>query len=488
MIVRSKIKLDMAQQGAQSRVSAVQGDGNTRAVEAELLANGSSWKPDAGWEAAITYRKPDGTKGLYNLLDDGSSAITISGSTATVILAAQMLTVPGTVRAAIVFNNQRLDQLTSFPFTVSVARNQFAGAQQSEDYIRLQWLENKLEERIAQLISTEEAVRAGVAAQEANAAAESALEAAQAANEAVSAANTAADAAQAVVDGIVPELEHLRSDLAEITPDDAAIDGKPWTSKKIVDSLCQPFEETGNPVQCYPVANYEVGVKIQIAPKQEGDGYPSPENVRPIAGMDAVQIVHSNDAGASSSYDISLPETVYGGTLDMQTGVLTVDKKLRTLTGNEAYGAYTYTNGFYTGLFDGISIAYNYNTTKFICSHFRRTAFFDENYFGGCEDAFCQEAGGTHKIAFRKSGIEKGDVSAFREWVKSQYDSGTPVQVCYILKDPITLQLTPQRITALSGVNTICTDAEGVIVTSREDPQHTITQLKNAILSLGGNV
>lgn len=25
---------------------------------------------------------------------------------------------------------------------------------------------------------------------------------------------------------------------AEITPDDAAVNGKPWTSKKIVDSLC----------------------------------------------------------------------------------------------------------------------------------------------------------------------------------------------------------------------------------------------------------
>lgn len=146
MIVTSKIRLDMAQPGTANPVYAVQGDGNTRAVVAELLANGSSWAPDDGWEAAITYRKPDGTKGLYNLLDDGSSAINISGSTATVILAQQMMTVPGAVRAAIVFNNQRLDQLTSFPFLVSVARNQFAGGTASEDYIRLQWLEDKLEE------------------------------------------------------------------------------------------------------------------------------------------------------------------------------------------------------------------------------------------------------------------------------------------------------------------------------------------------------
>ena len=48
--------------------------------------------------------------------------------------------------------------------------------------------------------------------------------------------------------------------------------------------------------------------------------------------------------------------------------------------------------------------------------------------------------------------------------------------------------ITPQQITALSGVNTIYTDADVLIVTCAEDPKHTITELKNAIISLGGNV
>lgn len=79
-------------------------------------------------------------------------------------------------------------------------------------------------------------------------------------------------------------------------------------------------------------------------------------------------------------------------------------------------------------------------------------------------------------------------VESLKAYLKTQYDGGTPVQACYCLDEPYEIQLTPQQITALSGVNTIYTDADGVIVTGAEDPKHTITELKNAILSLGGNI
>ena len=75
-----------------------------------------------------------------------------------------------------------------------------------------------------------------------------------------------------------------------ISPDDGAVDGKPWTSKQIVDVLCPPLEASGNPVQCYPVANYPLGVKASWEPRQEGDGDPSPDNVRPIFGRNQVTV------------------------------------------------------------------------------------------------------------------------------------------------------------------------------------------------------
>ena len=61
-----------------------------------------------------------------------------------------------------------------------------------------------------------------------------------------------------------------------ISPDDAAVDGKPWTSKHIVDMLCPPLEASGNPVTCTPVAGYPLEVKAAWQPRQAGTGDPYP--------------------------------------------------------------------------------------------------------------------------------------------------------------------------------------------------------------------
>lgn len=112
---------------------------------------GSHGRLQGGVEAAIAYKQPGGTKGLYNKLADGAEAISISGNVATVILATQMLTVSGTVQASLVFNDAQLNRLTTFPFSVSVASNPAAGAQKTEDYLRLQWLEDKLDEYVKKI-------------------------------------------------------------------------------------------------------------------------------------------------------------------------------------------------------------------------------------------------------------------------------------------------------------------------------------------------
>ena len=146
MNVVSKIVADLTRPNIGARVNAVQGDGNTRLAEITLLCGGVTWTPPEGVEAAIAYYQPGGTKGLYNKLADGTAAISITGNVVTVILAPQMLTVSGTVQASLVFNDSQLNRLTTFPFAVSVASNPSVGAQKTEDYIRLQWLEDKLDE------------------------------------------------------------------------------------------------------------------------------------------------------------------------------------------------------------------------------------------------------------------------------------------------------------------------------------------------------
>lgn len=63
---------------------------------------------------------------------------------------------------------------------------------------------------------------------------------------------------------------------ADAKVDNSSIGDKPWSSKHIIDMLCPPLEESGNPVVCYPVAGYALGVKAMWEPAQEGSGTPYP--------------------------------------------------------------------------------------------------------------------------------------------------------------------------------------------------------------------
>ena len=72
------------------------------------------------------------------------------------------------------------------------------------------------------------------------------------------------------------ELNTVKQKVKSITPDDSTVGEKPWSSKNIVDMLCPPLEESGNPVVCYPVEGYPLGVKAKWEPVQEGSGTPHP--------------------------------------------------------------------------------------------------------------------------------------------------------------------------------------------------------------------
>ena len=59
--------------------------------------------------------------------------------------------------------------------------------------------------------------------------------------------------------------------------DDAVISAKnPWSSRKIIETLCPPINESGNPVTCEPVAGYPLGVVASWEPTQAGTGEPYP--------------------------------------------------------------------------------------------------------------------------------------------------------------------------------------------------------------------
>lgn len=158
---------------------------------------------------------------------------------------------------------------------------------------------------------------------------QAASESAQAALESKTAAatsevNAAASAkkAQDVADSLpedyttaVNDIATLKQQVKNITPDDSTIGGKPWSSKHIIDMLCPPLEESGNPVVCYPVAGYPLGVKAKWEPTQEGTGTPSSENIRPIKGRDSVTVERCGENLLNPELNAYNTYTPYGLTI-----------------------------------------------------------------------------------------------------------------------------------------------------------------------------
>lgn len=72
-------------------------------------------------------------------------------------------------------------------------------------------------------------------------------------------------------------------------------------------------------------------------------------------------------------------------------------------------------------------------------------------------------------------------VDEFKTWLNTQN-----VQIVYPMEEPVTIQLTPQEILALSGTNTIYTDTGDTTVSGRADPNTIIQQLATRIAALEG--
>ena len=417
----------------------------------------------------------------------------------------------------------------------------------------------------------------------------------------ISAAKEQADRAQAEADRAEAARANAEDVVESCIPDDTAVDGKPWTSKKIVDSLCQPFEESGNPVQVYPVENYPLDVKVRWEPVQEGSGDPSPDNIRPIKGRDRVTVercgenlfdtrnidktlrgVHitSDESGAitlegtktgtgcitvadvycpagkyyfkttdrncltalvgytdkgvgvitlsapnyirigvkgndyseaktvlasltygidqpdtysaytGSTIDIALPETVYGGEVDAVSSEGQETWKTLTLDGTEEW---MLSNDYFEVAYRDLGIPSSKNNIAAAKLSQHADRYIIDNPYGNTSADKCAWVYSTMAKPYAnlriKHEAEQSTLENWKSYLASQYAAGTPMQIAYKLAEPVPFNATGAHpIPALSGMNTIYTDADSVVVTGAEDPKHTITELKNAIISLGGNV
>ena len=378
--------------------------------------------------------------------------------------------------------------------------------------------------------------------------------------------------------------------------DTTVTDSAPWSSKHIVDMLCPPLDETGNPVTCYPVAGYPLGVVASWEPTQAGTGEPSPDNIRPISGRDAVSVERCGEnllninpfnkftkngityeyvpnggihisGTATTSVDsqtfpvcylppgkyygldtgegvaasfvvqrngkyswlnakgifeilagdvtkywyaiatsgttldktiypyivpgstppteytpytgqtatLTIPSTIYGGTVDAVTGEGLGTWKLLTLDGTEPWNAVGSGDTLYFQS-TSISIGTRVLSRGDYCTTFPIASVSSSNTVQGVN-------GWKTSLYLRWSTF--ADVAALKSYLAAQYAAGTPVQVCYKLATPTPFIATgAQPIPALPGVNTLMTDANTLTVTGRADPIKRITDLEDAVASM----
>ena len=85
-----------------------------------------------------------------------------------------------------------------------------------------------------------------------------------------------------------------------------------WSAKHTADTLLPMQKVTGNPVVIETLEGYPLELSASWAPKQEGSGTPSPDNVRPITGTKLVTLRKSSKNLLNPADVNTLPREAYG--------------------------------------------------------------------------------------------------------------------------------------------------------------------------------
>ncbi len=235
------------------------------------------------------------------------------------------------------------------------------------------------------------------------------------------------------------------------------------------------FEGDGSPLR---------GLTVGIEPVQSGSGDPSPDNVRPISGWTGATVFHSG-ADPSDPEEIAVSwadgaGTVYGGTLDVLSGVLTADVYFHAFDGTETLLSNGSGESRYFAYVAGVGNTIDRSTAPYSgFSHLETRQPTTGNTGSGANVYYTSSTSpGQTRIAFRfpyNMGLITQE--AMLDYLAAQYAAGTPVQAWFRLKPEyaVTCQLTPQQITTLLGENRIWADTGPVSAAYRslEDAQRS---------------
>lgn len=196
-------------------------------------------------------------------------------------------------------------------------------------------------------------------------------------------------------------------------------------------------------------------------------------NICPISGWTGgnIHVSPTTDAEDGTTYSITFPAeagTVYGGTLDVTQGKLTVDKVAVTIDGNnikfDRVMSYGTLKRFGTVYPSGLSAKYTGNTTYCIAD--KLTPSYNNTIainYDRPEGYYCFPYSSAFFVSMPSSTITS--IAEANAWA----GDNTP-KVVYELATPIVYDLTPTEVSTLLGTNNIFADCGDSTVDYYADP------------------
>ena len=230
------------------------------------------------------------------------------------------------------------------------------------------------------------------------------------------------------INEIASDLDDVKDEVADLKDLEGSASGDIAT---FVDGSANPLKE----------------LKISIEAVQSGSGDPSPTNVRPITGWTGANVyVSGEDTSDPTTYNInwqSTAGTVYSGTLNVKTGVLTVTHVCNRITtistiGDGGKSAFLRLSPF------AISINISVNNLKCNCLK-------PSNYNTQLDNH-------VHFATKEICALMFADVigTTVAEW--EEYLDEKPLYIYYKIETPIEYNITPTEIRSLLGQNNVWAD------------------------------
>ena len=195
------------------------------------------------------------------------------------------------------------------------------------------------------------------------------------------------------------------------------------------------------------------GIKLKVGTGTSN--YPVVFKVQIESGSTATTYTPYNPS--SRSISISLGQTVYGGTLDVTAGTLTVDRAYAVFDGSSdenwrmhgTIASWFYADNAFTNVFTDASASNFSISNAYKQSTYSTVANIENGKFA---------IGYSSGSAVLRTVFKDTRYTTVQEWTDAL--ATNHIQLCYKLATPQTIQLTPQQVELLLGENNIWSDGE----------------------------